>query len=279
MGHTTNLRRALALAGAAILAASLFAGCSSSKKASGKTKGTSATGNTSVSNASTGACQAWIKVDTAANSGPSGGDGPPNPAALKQFAGQLKPLVDKFVASAPSAVKADATSIQSIVDSAASGGDPSKLDPSNPALGKPLNGVEKWVHDSCGFQTLDVMGVDYAFQDLPKSLKAGPTSVEFMNHAKDEQHEISVLRIKPGSGVAADKLVGDIQTDANAAEQKYGDKVEPVGQTEATPGQTAYVTLDLKPGEYVAACFIPVGGKDGGVPHAQKGMVQAFTVK
>lgn len=279
MAHTRHLRRALALVGAAILAASLFAGCSSTKKASGKTKGTTASDNTSVSNASTGACQAWVAVDTAANQGPNGSEGPPSPAALKQFASQLKPLVDKFASSAPSAAKADATAIQSIIDSAASGGDTSKLDPSNPALGKPLNGVEKWVHDSCGFQTVDVMGVDYAFQDLPKSLKAGPTSVEFMNHAKDEQHEIAIVRIKPGSGVVAANLVGDIQTDANAAEQKYGDKLEPVGQTEATPGQTTYVTLDLKPGEYVAACFIPVGGKDGGVPHAQKGMVQAFTVK
>lgn len=279
MGHTTNLRRALALAGAAILAASLFAGCSSSKKASGKTKGTSATGNTSVSNASSSACQAWIKVDTAANQGPGGSGGPPNPAALKQFATQLKPLVDKFASSAPSATKADAAAIQSIVDSAASGGDTSKLDPSNPALGKPLNGVEKWVHDSCGFQAVSVMGVDYAFEDLPKSLKAGPTSIEFMNHAKDEQHEIGVIRIKPGSGVDAAKLVADIRSDANGAQQKYGDKVEPVAETEAPPGQTAYTTVDLQPGQYVAACFIPVGGKDGGVPHAQKGMVQAFTVK
>ena len=42
------------------------------------------------------------------------------------------------------------------------------------------------------------------------------------------------------------------------------------------PGGTQYVTLDLDPGVYVAACFVP--GKDG-QPHAYMGMFKSFEVK
>src|SRR5262249_16188355 len=41
------------------------------------------------------------------------------------------------------------------------------------------------------------------------------------------------------------------------------------------PARTAEVTLDLKPGNYVLACF--VAGADG-VPHLAKGMLKPFSV-
>jgi hypothetical protein len=39
------------------------------------------------------------------------------------------------------------------------------------------------------------------------------------------------------------------------------------------------MTIDLKPGKYVYACFIPVGGKKRGQPHAMEGMYGTFTVQ
>lgn len=45
------------------------------------------------------------------------------------------------------------------------------------------------------------------------------------------------------------------------------------------PGETVYQTLDLAPGAYVAACFVPHHGPGGdGAPHFQHGMLQPFTV-
>ena len=46
------------------------------------------------------------------------------------------------------------------------------------------------------------------------------------------------------------------------------------GAAAAEPGVTQYVTLDLEPGVYVTACFVP--GKHG--PHAFDGMAVAFEV-
>ena len=38
---------------------------------------------------------------------------------------------------------------------------------------------------------------------------------------------------------------------------------------------TAYADLDLRPGNYVALCFLP---GPGGAPHMAMGMLQQFTV-
>src|SRR5690606_2407753 len=45
------------------------------------------------------------------------------------------------------------------------------------------------------------------------------------------------------------------------------------------PGETVYQTLDLAPGAYVAACFVPHHGPGGdGAPHFQHGLLQPFPV-
>lgn len=51
------------------------------------------------------------------------------------------------------------------------------------------------------------------------------------------------------------------------------------------PGDSDYVVVDLKPGRYIATCFLPKGatsmddmGSADGEPHAALGMVQESTV-
>jgi hypothetical protein len=42
------------------------------------------------------------------------------------------------------------------------------------------------------------------------------------------------------------------------------------------PDQTAVAMYDLEPGQYVAVCFIPVGGGEDGPPHFTSGMLAEF---
>ncbi|HVX17513.1 MAG TPA: hypothetical protein VHA73_05730 [Acidimicrobiales bacterium] len=265
---------ALVLLGAIVLVTAV-AGCSSSKSSKSSPNKTS---STTVSSAVSQACNAWIEVEKVASSGPGGPDEQPDAAAVKAFATTLATPVDAFTGLAPAAVKADATTIQGIVHAATQGQNLDQLDPSSPALATPLTGVEKWVHTACPFTKLNVQAVDYGYKGLPATVRAGKVSLELTNTAMDEEHELSILRIKDGSDVTSDELVKALVSDPNGAEQKYGDKVDFVADVSAAHDKTNYTTTDLTPGDYVAVCFLPLHGQENGAPHVSKGMIQAFKV-
>lgn len=268
-----------ATAFAAALAVSGLAACGSSGSSATKAKSdtTSAPTTTAGTQSVDTACQAWLSTDEAVAKGPeSSGEAPPTPAQLKAFATMLQPNVGKFADAAPAKISKSVTALSAIVDNAAKGQGLADFDPSGPKLGEPLTAIEGWVHTSCGFTSLDVMGKNYSFSGIADKVKAGPTSIKFMNMAKDEQHEAVLLKINPGASFTAKDLAAALKKDSNAAEQQYGKDVAPAGNVSAAPGQTSYVTVDLTPGEYVAACFV---GADSGKPHAQLGMVTPFTVE
>ncbi len=47
---------------------------------------------------------------------------------------------------------------------------------------------------------------------------------------------------------------------------------------EAKPGDSGYFPMNLTPGKYIYACFLPEGGKKNGKPHYKLGMEGSFTV-
>ena len=271
----TRFRSVLAVPGALALAAAFVLGaCSSDDTASSTT-------TTTARSASTASkfCDSWKQVEMTASQGPGGGDGPPDPAAMKQFASTMQPPVATASEQGPKELTSQLDAIKKIVDTAAGGGDASALDPSNPALGEPLSKVEGWAYDNCDWHQLPVAAVDYSFKDLPEKLPSGTTVIKFTNDAKDEQHMMSVVRLGKDSKFTVQEVLDELQTDPNAAEQKFQPPdVEFVGTAEAAPGQTGYAVVDLQPGKYVVGCFIPVGGQDGAALHTQKGMVGSFTV-
>jgi hypothetical protein len=265
-----------ATAFAAALAVSGLAACGSSGSSASKSKSDTTSATTEAAGATSAhtACLAWSEVDEAAGKGPGGPDGPPSPAAIKAFASTLKPMIARVAAAAPAEVAGPVKTVKGIVDDASNGKDPQKLDPSNPALGKPVQQIEKWVYDSCGFNQLDVMGKDYSYDGIATRVPHGTTSVKFENMANDEVHELSLMVVKPGAGVTGKEIADALKADPNAAQQKYQDKVDFVTNTQANPGETTYTTANLNVGDYIAVCFI---GPDG-QPHAGKGMVTSFTV-
>jgi hypothetical protein len=243
-------------------------------------KASSTTSTTAALTGTAAACDGVLQADAAAGqAGPPGGsDQPPTPEQGKAFAKALQPHVEDFAANAPADMKDTATQLKSIVDGAVASGDISHLDPSDPTFGSLLAKTEGWVHDTCGYQNVDVGAMDYSYQGVPATLKPGPTSIAMTNHATDEFHELNVIRLKDDAKVTADQLIDAIKKDANAAQQQYGDQLDILANTGAPPGQMAATTTTLTKGSYVVACFVPIGGKDGAPPHAQEGMIGKFTV-
>lgn len=241
-------------------------------------KASSTTSTTAALTGTAAACDGVLKADAAAGSNAPEGDQAPTVEQGKALAKALQPHVDAYAANAPADVKDTANQIKAIVDGAVTSGDVSHLDPSDDTFGPLLAKTETWVHDTCGYQNLDVMAMDYSYQGVPATLKTGPTSISMANHATDEFHELNVMRLKDDATVTQDQLIDAIKKDANAAEQQYGDQLDVLANTGAPPGQSAATTVTLTKGSYVVACFVPVGGKDGAPPHAQEGMIQKFTV-
>lgn len=110
---------------------------------------------------------------------------------------------------------------------------------------------------------------EFAFT-APKSIGAGQTTFRLVNDGK-LLHHISILKLEQG------KTMKDVE-----AAMKTPDAPPPKwlvavgGPNAAVPGSTIEATLDLAPGNYVLACFIPSPGDP--TPHAMKGMVAPLTV-
>jgi uncharacterized cupredoxin-like copper-binding protein len=108
---------------------------------------------------------------------------------------------------------------------------------------------------------------DYVF-NFDKPLTAGRHTIKVTNSAAQD-HEIQLILLAPG------KTMADMQQWIMKMEgPPPGSAVG--GIASMKPGTTNYFDVDLKPGEYLAICFVP--DKSDGKPHFEHGMARQFTV-
>jgi hypothetical protein len=134
--------------------------------------------------------------------------------------------------------------------------------------------ADAFTYTNCPGAKIDVVAIDYAFQGLPATLKAGVTGFKLTNASLTEAHEMGIGKLLPANeSMSVEKIM--------ALPEKKADKLfdENAGGGMFAPvGESGYTTLDLKPGTYVYADFLPVGGKKGGKSHAIEGMYGTFIV-
>lgn len=82
-------------------------------------------------------------------------------------------------------------------------------------------------------------------------------------------HEFAIGRLLPG------KTVADFKASLSPTYTGQPVTVDVGGFAAQNPGYTGQVTLNLPPGSYVAACFVP---ESNGAPHAALGMYVGFKV-
>jgi hypothetical protein len=214
-------------------------------------------------------CDAGLKVDkTFAAAGAS------NKPPTKKQQQAIEQALTQALNVAPPEVAADVQSIQGIIQSALQ----SKQDPSeNPTFQQNLSAIDQYRYNSCGYNQVQVTGIDYEFQGLPKTLPAGKTAIQFTD-AGAELHMLDLFRIKSKDSLK--KLLG-------LPEKEAAKKTEEVGSADVTTlGGTAYLFADLKTGRYGAVCFFPVGAtsldalqNSKGAPHWKEGMYQEVKVE
>ena len=130
--------------------------------------------------------------------------------------------------------------------------------------------------ETCGLGSLDAVAIDYAFEGVPATLPAGTTIVTLDNQsAAGEFHELTMARINDGVSETVEQILAMSDTDAAA-------RVSLAASASAEVGEIGGATIDLVPGRYLYACFVPmgsIGAQEGtGDPHYLSGMYGEFTV-
>jgi hypothetical protein len=138
-----------------------------------------------------------------------------------------------------------------------------------------LGAIDSWIYDNCPGTQVPVTAIDYEYQGMPATLKAGVNKFKFTNTAPKEDHMIAIAKLTPA---AQGKDVQEILALPEKKQAKYVDQADGAFAY-ATAGQTGYSPAALTPGTYMYACFLPVGGKKNGAPHFTEGMYGTFTVQ
>jgi hypothetical protein len=150
----------------------------------------------------------------------------------------------------------------------------------DPTFEQSINAIDEYRYNSCGYTQLDVTGIEYEFQGLPKTISAGTVAIRFTNPGA-EFHEIAIYRMKTKDSLK--KVIG-------LSEREQAKRLEEVDGSFAMQNQTGYTIAELtKPGRYAFICHLPVGStsieaaeeaeQDNPKSHAQEGMYATVTVE
>lgn len=121
----------------------------------------------------------------------------------------------------------------------------------------------------CGQRSLEVVGVDFAYEGMPAEVASGRALLEFSNGSQENFHEVIVARKKDGVSTQ----------DVLAAGPEGADQtLELVGGIDAAPGEGGRVLLDLVPGDYLFICAVPMDESEDAPMHVEAGMLHEFTV-
>jgi hypothetical protein len=126
------------------------------------------------------------------------------------------------------------------------------------------------VHDvrAAKIPVVTVHAKDFGFT-APKTIPAGVTSFKLVNDGQ-MLHHLQILKLEQG------KTLADLQAAMKNPGPPPAWLVSVGGPNAAVPGNTIEATLNLEPGNYLIACFIPSPGDP--TPHVMKGMIQPLTV-
>ncbi|CAN5609260.1 hypothetical protein BH20ACT2_BH20ACT2_16480 [soil metagenome] len=200
--------------------------------------------------------------------------------AAKTFATEdIRPIVDDIVAVAPEEIADDLALLDDALREVEETGDFAAFEA--PGVEDASDRLHDFDLASCEWAAVDVTAVEYAFEDVPATLDAGPTSFEFANEG-NELHEMVLFRKNDGVTLSAEELLALPEEEATA-------QVTDVAATGADPGDDEYAVVDLESGDYAMVCFIPTGATseesfedpslEEAPPHFTQGMIAEFTVE
>jgi hypothetical protein len=225
-------RRILAIAAAALPAAVLVA-CSAAPNPAPAAPAAPAKDTAA-------ACTAEVALNATIPPG-ADPDGPaPSAAEMQTWATTVAGPFATLRDNAPDSLQPSVAVLGGVLDQAKQG---QRIDVSDPKITAASNAVDGWVHDNCGFQTLDLTSTGGKLGPAPTALKPGPVSIKFSSTGDPSAFVLLLARVKDGQKAAA--------ADVDAGRADFDTIAEVVGAAQPTGTGPAYGTATVTAGHYL----------------------------
>ncbi|HEX3257306.1 MAG TPA: hypothetical protein VHS35_02260 [Pseudonocardia sp.] len=225
-------RRILAIAAAALPAAVLVA-CSAAPNPAPAAPAAPAKDTAA-------ACTAEVALNATIPPG-ADPDGPaPSAAEMQTWATTVAGPFATLRDNAPDSLQPSVAVLGGVLDQAKQG---QRIDVSDPKITAASNAVDGWVHDNCGFQTLDLTSTGGKLGPAPTALKPGPVSIKFSSTGDPSAFVLLLARVKDGQKAAA--------ADVDAGRADFDTIAEVVGAAQPTGAGPAYGTATVTAGHYL----------------------------
>ncbi|MEY2476179.1 MAG: hypothetical protein QOG87_1494 [Actinomycetota bacterium] len=198
---------------------------------------------------------------------------------LQQYASAtLKPAADDLATDAPDEITSDVNVVVAAVDEMATSGDPAAYDNDTVELAR--GRLHRFELEHCDLATETVTMADFSFSAID-GVKAGSVSFDASNDG-EEYHELAIIAKRPSTTLSFDQILALDDAATQQRHATYVGGIEPVA-----PGDTGFTVVDLRAGDYLVACFLPVGStpeqfesdsEPSGDPHTARGMKREFKV-
>jgi hypothetical protein len=217
-------------------------------------------------------CEGFVGIEMAFKNAPE------DPAELESFvAEQLTPNVEQIRANVPEGELGEQVTVMvDAVEQVGQTGDFGAFETEE--FSTASASVYGSLDDACGIPDVEVSAVDYAFDGVPQTLDAGLVTFVLTNDSEaGEFHEIALVKIKDDVDLSVEDLIALPEEESEAMIESFG------GAAFAPPMATSGTVIELTPGRWIYACFIPVGSvgetEGTGPPHAMEGMVGELIVE
>ncbi|RZU31441.1 hypothetical protein [Blastococcus saxobsidens] len=270
--HTTTRSRWSAT-GTALVVALAVAACGSDEEPGGDSQAAATSAETSAAADPAEFCEAAVDVESAAAAGPPIDETTPPAeaqAAMEEFSARLGPLLERAQETAPEEVADDVATSIATMQQALSTGDMAPMEGAEFMAAD--DAIDEYMLAECGYEQIEVTGVDYEYEGVPDSVPSGVVAVTFRNEG-EELHEIGIVRIDDDVDMPLAEL-------AALPPEQSESMVQFAGAAFAAPGESDTVFLRMEPGRYGAGCFVPQGttpeAEGSGPPHLTLGMLAEF---
>jgi len=186
------------------------------------------------------ACTAVVALNATIPPGADPDAPAPAPAEMQAWAATMAAPYATLRDNAPATLNDSVAALGGVLDQARRG---QRIDVGDAKTTAATTAIDAWVHDSCGFQTLDLTSSGGKLGPVPAGLRPGPVSIKFDSTGDPSAFVVLLARVKDGQKATA--------ADVDAGRADFDEVAEVVGAAQPTGPGPAYGTATVTAGHYL----------------------------